>query len=192
MCRERAAYFNLVLWAQLSLLMVGAGKFFWEPGKPIFLVSQIPWGTEFLNLSHFPETILKSLLLFTKSSPPPAKKLKSMKMSLWSTSVYQTVLVDSILRKWSFLCTCTKKRWCWEIEAQAWHLVTATHINAGRSVFQPVCWEDRFFLTNQYKFLLGKNLILIIWSFADHTQLNKGSSLWCVLIGNMKPLEKYS
>ena len=101
-CREKVLYFSLILWTQLSLLIIGTEKFFGEPDKPIFLVSQIPREREFLNLSLFPEIMLKNLL-FSKPLPTPCKeKKKTMKMSSWSTSVYLTILIDNILRKWSF------------------------------------------------------------------------------------------
>ena len=61
-CVEKnVLYFSLILWTRLSLLLIGTEKFFWELDKPIFLVSQIPREREFLNLSPFPEIMLKRL-----------------------------------------------------------------------------------------------------------------------------------
>lgn len=102
-CVEKnVLYFSLILWTRLSLLLIGTEKFFWELDKPIFLVSQIPREREFLNLSLFPEIMLKSLF-FSKPLPTPCKeKKKTVKRSSWSTSVYQTILIDNILTKWSF------------------------------------------------------------------------------------------
>lgn len=75
-CREKVLYFSLILWTQLSLLIIGTEKFFGEPDKPIFLVSQIPREREFLNLSLFPEIMLKNLL-FSKPLPTPCKEKKN-------------------------------------------------------------------------------------------------------------------
>lgn len=54
---------------------------------------------------------------------------------------------------------------------------------------QPLCWEDYFFSkqsnTNfDYKIahINYISLNLMKWTFADHTQLNKGNFLWLILI----------